>query len=288
MIKNYTLYSRYEDGSKPIQIKEEGEGKRKRYELRIGEELFSTLSSFLKTSRSRAATSFANYFGTKKSSDLSIFSVLQDIKDYKDQKLSNLEFTSTEEGNEPRRIKEDTGERGFSIEEKKKDVERIFYAYYAKRAVAEGLSVEDLLQQVFIGLISRNTKSGAWNPSRGSFGNYIHLVIGSVYRNFRKKEISRGMREKLYTPQSYTESVTTDSDFLTDQVLLDSFRDWIKTKKGMGELAGDITVLLSEGKKKKEIAEELGINTTSLHKMIAGLRSKVSEFLNVRQQVYDQ
>jgi DNA-directed RNA polymerase specialized sigma24 family protein len=279
MVKNYMLYSRYEDGSKPIQIKEEGEGRRKRYELEVGGKIFTSLSSFLKTSKSKAATSFYTYFGVRKISDLPIFSIFRDIEEYRNEQLAEFE-------NEASSIEEVKGgdvKTGFNIADKKKDIERIFYAFYAKRAVAEGLSVEDLLQQVFIGLISRNTKRGAWNPARGSFGSYIHLVIGSVYRNFRKKEISRGMKERLEVPKNYTESTTSDSDFLDDKILLDSFKNWIKTKKGMGDLAGDVTVLLSEGRKKKEIAEQLGINSTHLHKLIVNLKSKVSEFLNVRE-----
>lgn len=285
MESTYILYSRYEDGALPVQIKESGEGKRKRYELKIGDLIYKSVKDFLKQSKSKAATTFFNYFRVNTRKDLTIYKILENIKTYKDSctsyKPDNDDLLLDEVGDvleSPQTV----SNMGIDIVKKKKDIEKIFYAYYAKRAVSEGLSVEDLLQEVFKGLLVRNKGKGAWNPSRGSFGSYVHMVSGSVYKNFRKKEIKRGMKEKGEIPKNYTESSTEDSDYSNEAMIMNDFKKWIKTKRGMSDSVISIVELLSSGKKKKEIAEELGINSTSLHKAIDGLKLKINEFLSMK------
>jgi DNA-directed RNA polymerase specialized sigma24 family protein len=280
MESTYILYSRYEDGSLPVQIKEKGEGKRKRYELKIGEFVYNSVKDFLKQSKSKAATTFFNYFRVNTKTDMTIYRILENIKTYKETcaacNADNSELVVDDES------VTSPSNTGIDIVKKKKDIEKIFYAYYAKRAVSEGLSVEDLLQEVFKGLLVRNKGKGAWNPSRGSFGSYVHMVAGSVYKNFRKKEIKRGMKEKAEIPKNYTENSTEDSDYSNEEMIMSDFKKWIKTKRGMGDSVVSIVELLSSGKKKKEIAEELGINSTSLHKAIDGLKLKINEFLSLK------
>lgn len=287
MTKIYTLYTRYEDGGVPVTIQENGEGKRKRYILTVGEAIFKSVKDFLKLSKSRATSSFTNYFGAAKPVELPIFDILKEIEGYKKRQLEEIEqdYKDVCLDTKPLTVNSDPQVvKGFDIVEKKKDIERIFYKFYAKRAAAEGLPVEDLLQEVFAGIISRNSKKSAFSLNRGSFSGYLHLVIGSIYKNFRKRELDRGVHDRSIKTKLLEkgEEATTESDFINDAILMDSFKEWVKVKKGMGDLASNVTVLLSEGKKKKEIADELGINATSLHKIIKGLQAKVIEFLETK------
>jgi DNA-directed RNA polymerase specialized sigma24 family protein len=68
------------------------------------------------------------------------------------------------------------------------DVKRLFLAGYGKLLHMKGLDVEDVLQEVYMGLLIRNSGDGAWDPAKSSFGHYVHMVCGSVVLNYVSKQ----------------------------------------------------------------------------------------------------
>src|ERR1700735_1356112 len=86
----------------------------------------------------------------------------------------------------PRKSDPSTGpivELGVDVVAKKKDIIRIVYKFFK----VEGVSMEELLQEVFCAIINKNTTRSAHDPRKSSFGHYVFLVanhtcIGLVHR----------------------------------------------------------------------------------------------------------
>lgn len=272
--KIYTLFTRYEDGSNPITVIENINSKnRKKYEVKVGGHYFKTFKEFLNTTRCCENTSFNRYFNNNVQNSTPIIEILNNVINYK-------KSSTSKESVEPL---ESVVVSGIDIGEKKKDIERLFYSFFAKKAAAEGLPIDDLLQEIYKGILARNIGKGAWNPKRGSFGSYVHMVANSVYLNFRNKELKRGIREKSVDTSTSqidnNQDNIVESDYINEEMLVSEFSTWVKNRKGLGDPAAYVVCLLRQGKKKKEIAAELGINHTTLHKIIDGLRQRVSEFM---------
>ena len=64
-------------------------------------------------------------------------------------------------------------------------------------AVARGLDADDVLQAVFLGLLTRQRGRSRYDPQRASFSRYIRLVAGSVIANLLDSHRGRERRETL-------------------------------------------------------------------------------------------
>lgn len=71
---------------------------------------------------------------------------------------------------------------------------RIFFGRgFARRLRAAGWEDEDALQEVFIGLLTRQQGRSRFNPSRSSLSHYLFVVLSSMTSNLLKR---RQIRER--------------------------------------------------------------------------------------------
>tara|TARA_R100001086_G_scaffold133667_3_gene69460 strand:- start:2388 stop:2978 length:591 start_codon:yes stop_codon:yes gene_type:complete len=78
--------------------------------------------------------------------------------------------------------------KGIDLETYANDVRQIFYAHFGATAAGLGYDPEDVLAEIYLGIVARNNRSSAWDPSRGrSRAGYIWLVCSSVFRNYHRK-----------------------------------------------------------------------------------------------------
>ena len=87
------------------------------------------------------------------------------------------------------RTDEDGTVRGINVAEKRKDIVKIVYKYFRVPAV----SMDELLQEVFLAIIHKNHGRSAHNPSKSSFGHYVYMVANNVCINLvhRKKRFEK-------------------------------------------------------------------------------------------------
>ena len=62
-------------------------------------------------------------------------------------------------------------------------IERIFWSRWARQVEAAGLDPDDVLQRVFMGMLTRNRGKRPFDPRTSSLSNYSWWVIRSVVRN---------------------------------------------------------------------------------------------------------
>jgi DNA-directed RNA polymerase specialized sigma24 family protein len=97
---------------------------------------------------------------------------------------------------------------GIDVEAKRQDIIKLTYKYYR----VPGVSMDELLQEVFLAILHKNHGNSAHDPRKSSFGHYVCMIANNVCINFANKR-KRLDRER--------ESIdTNDHD---DKVFLESY-----------------------------------------------------------------
>jgi len=87
--------------------------------------------------------------------------------------------------------------QGVDLERRSHEVRKLFYAGFGHRVLRCGYDPEDVLQEVYKGLLVRNLGKCPFDPSKSSFGHYVHMVCGCIVSNYRRKYSRLGRNEVL-------------------------------------------------------------------------------------------
>lgn len=87
--------------------------------------------------------------------------------------------------------------KGIDLVNRSHEVRKLFYAGFGARCVASGYSPEDVLQEIYKGLIARNKGICPFDPRKSSFGHYVHMVCGCIMANYHRKMKKRREREQV-------------------------------------------------------------------------------------------
>lgn len=85
-------------------------------------------------------------------------------------------------------VVEDEPELGIDLEKRGHEVRKLFYSGFRKRVYRLGYDIEDVLQEVYRGLLARNIGKCPFDPRKSSFGHYVHIVTECVLRNYMRKQ----------------------------------------------------------------------------------------------------
>jgi DNA-directed RNA polymerase specialized sigma24 family protein len=84
---------------------------------------------------------------------------------------------------------------GIDLALKHLDVRRLLFAGFGKRIVAMGYEPEDVLQDVYRGLLARNRGRCPWDARKSSFGHYVHMVCSCILSNYHRSKVRVSSRE---------------------------------------------------------------------------------------------
>ena len=87
--------------------------------------------------------------------------------------------------------------KGIDLENRSDEVRKLFYAGFGARCVASGYNPEDVLQEIYKGLIARNRGICPFDPRKSSFGHYVHMVCGCIIANYHRKMKKKMEREQV-------------------------------------------------------------------------------------------
>lgn len=77
---------------------------------------------------------------------------------------------------------------GIDLAERGHEVRKLFYAGFRKRVMRLGYDIEDVLQEVYRGILARNIGKCPFDARKSSFGHYVHIVIECILRNYMRKQ----------------------------------------------------------------------------------------------------
>lgn len=97
----------------------------------------------------------------------------------------------------PRLSDDGTTQVGIDVVAKYNDIIKIVYKYFK---IPE-ISMDELLQEVFLTIIHKNHSQSAHNPLKSSFGHYVYMIANNVCINLvHKKERYDKERDSLDAP----------------------------------------------------------------------------------------
>jgi len=71
------------------------------------------------------------------------------------------------------------------------EVRRLLWRGFAGKMLSQGYDPDDVLQEVYRGLLVRNKGKCPWDGRKSTFGHYVHMVISCVLTNYHRKQVRR-------------------------------------------------------------------------------------------------
>ncbi|MBD3261946.1 MAG: hypothetical protein GF334_09850 [Candidatus Altiarchaeales archaeon] len=189
---------------------------------------------------------------------------------------------------------------GIDLENRSEEVSKILFRCYGNRLSQLNMDTEDVLQEVFKGILTRNKGKCPWDPGKSSFGHYVHMVCGCVLSNLQKKQKRKTDREvvgvRTYTDHAWewkdaAESVEGSYEISPEQEdfevkeSMEDLKIWLEgredSRKTDNKIARKIIPLLCEGYKRSEIASFLGMDPGKVSRGLHYLRSVTPEWAGV-------
>lgn len=231
--KKSRLYLRVEHGSHPVFVR--GEGRRREYVIRSGGTVkeFLTTRSFLRWLYGKTVyISHDRYFrlgqyrerGPKTTSLLELFRYLP----------------------------------GIDLEKRSKEVSRILFSCYGGMLSSLEMDTEDILQEVFKGILTRNKGTCPWDPGKSSFGHYVHMVCGCVLLNLQKKQKKKKEREVIGVRSFGTEEEWKDAaDAVEVPYTVSAEQEEFELSRSIGDLQKWLRSREDSRKVENKIAQEI-------------------------------
>ncbi len=266
------LYLRYEHGSYPVHVINSPylKGNRTKRKLKVsyptGDVQYDSFRSLLIgiSGKPTNGLTFDRYFRISKSQPDYI------IPDWGDLLIDN----------KPKYPK------GINLKTRHKEVEKLMYAGFGKIIYHNGYDPEDVLQEVYRGILARNKGKCPWDKNKSTFGHYVHMVIGCILKNYHRKR-NKWNKNEQYGVRDYSEDGRGEIDVACSNYSRIEFDDcqeaFDRTKE---ELKEDILHKLKEQGEKdleyiKDIIEYLALGHTQLHisQELNISRSRVSKLI---------
>ena len=184
---------------------------------------------------------------------------------------------------------------GVDLVNRYDEVAKLLFAGFGTLIYRSGYDPDDVLQEVYKGLLVRNNGSCAFDPRKASFGHYVHMVCSCVLANYHRKMCRRRIMEQVgsreYHDGSFVEVDVADSNIVSDTAsdnlhavvgdLVLYIGNQPVGQSPDGKLAMMILPLHAEGMTRGEIADRIGKSKALVSRALSIIRQ---EALNWSQQ----
>lgn len=197
--------------------------------------------------------------------------------------------------------------RGIDLDVRGHEVRKILFAGFGARIMRSGYDPDEVLQEVYRGILARNRGKCPFDAKKSSFGHYVHMVCECILNNYHRREQRRREVEQvgMSAPSSMRdegEGAATgqvDAASVADRLLVTSsswsspegdgmtdamrrFHDHLAQKLGRGiavdPLESKVAELLVAGLGRREIAAEVGVTQGRVTNIIASLREHAADW----------
>jgi hypothetical protein len=166
---------------------------------------------------------------------------------------------------------------GIDLINRSKEVAKLLFAGYGSYIHSRGYEPEEVLQEVYRGLLVRNAGKCPWDPAKSSFGHYVHMVCGCVLSNYHRRQ-GRTTSHETSLPIEETNIGSTPA--VKENPTEDLTRYLGQLSDPEVKLAIRILPLLNQGYDRTEISERLKTPKASISRAITFLRSATKMWMN--------
>lgn len=187
---------------------------------------------------------------------------------------------------------------GIDLVRRGGEVAKLLFAGFGRRIHAAGYDPDDVLQQVYLGLVARNQGRCPWDPRKSSFGHYVHMVCGCVLANYHRKQrgvneheqlgmlCSQGSGEDDAERQRVDVAQGAVAEADVTQELQEAHRDLLQHLRQEAPLLPKelalieaVVPLLAVGYTRKEAAERVGVSAPTVGRALGLVRPYVQSHL---------
>ena len=167
------------------------------------------------------------------------------------------------------------------------------YSGYGKVIHYNGYNAEDVLQEIYRGILARNVGKCPFDESKSSFGHYVHMVIGCILNNYHRKRNKWKENEVsgIYCYNEDGEYTNTDvassnkakvnegycNDYsyerAREELLEETIRVFESERSELVIYVKPVLQLLTLGHTQTYIGEELGLTRARVSKIVKKIRA---------------
>lgn len=190
---------------------------------------------------------------------------------------------------------------GIDLAKRGHEVRKLLFAGFGHKMRRGGYNPDDVLQEVYRGILARNKGTCPFDARKSSFGHYVHMVCGCVLANYhRKKSRMRSFEQVgMYNPLS-DDGYTDAAEAAVDMGSWDGHRNISGPELSVGQekailslqehilsvgegssiapLAAEMVPLVFVGMTRSEIAVEKGLSPAKVGRALACMREATTEW----------
>mgnify|MGYP006431454755 CR=1 FL=1 len=189
---------------------------------------------------------------------------------------------------------------GIDLVNRYTEVAKLLFAGFGTLIYRSHYDPDDVLQEVYKGLLVRNKGTCSFDPRKASFGHYVHMVCSCVLANYHRKMRRRYSMEQTgtreYRDGRFIEVDVADSNVASNDATADGLANYetaiedlvtymAGTPQGRtpeGRLAMTILPLHAEGMSRSEIAERIGKSKAAVSRSLAVIRLLAPRWADAR------
>ena len=185
---------------------------------------------------------------------------------------------------------------GIDLAARGHEVRKLFYAGFGRKVIARGYDPEEVLQEVYKGILVRNNGKCPFDPDKSSFGHYVHMVCAGRVANYHRKH-SRRNRHEVFGVTAVGEPGTVIDVAEADLATVDATQlETVELNTATNDLTNFIrnyainqnhtdpdfvvqcSLWLLDGMRRGEIAEETGKTTGQIGRVLRVVRNATLEW----------
>lgn len=182
---------------------------------------------------------------------------------------------------------------GVDLAKRGHEVRKLFYAGFSRRVMRYGYDPEDVLQEIYKGILVRNQGKCPFDASKSSFGHYVHMVCGCVVSNYHRR-YSRLRRNESFGVLSHDNEIVdvAEADIAVDEpiqedgvFMMSAAEDLTSRVREYAAIHGmdtqmvvECAELLVKGQRRSEIAAYIGRSNSQVGRMLKVIRDIAGEW----------
>lgn len=163
------------------------------------------------------------------------------------------------------------------------EVRKLLWRGFAGKMLSQGYDPEDVLQEVYRGLLVRNKGKCPWDRRKSTFGHYVHMVTSCVLTNYHRKQVKRVDKDALSLSGVVDEAHTWDvgscdidaGDEYGDKLVYEGLSQYINKLPDNGPealLGRKLLPMVAAGMQRGEIVAQTGHKPSLVSRALAWLR----------------